>query len=67
MRASRFKERATSAMAVYVIMLVVFQLFLLSVMIEAFQSGNTSLAWSTATVSVISAILSGTVYWFLQP
>lgn len=67
MRASRFKERATSAMAVYIVMLVVFQLFLLSVAIEAFQSGNTALAWSTAAVSVISALLSGTVYWFLQP
>lgn len=67
MRASRFEERATSAMAVYIVMLVVFQLFLLSVAIEAFQSGNTALAWSTAAVSVISALLSGTVYWFLQP
>lgn len=54
-------------MAVYIVMLVVFQLFLLSVAIEAFQSGNTALAWSTAAVSVISALLSGTVYWFLQP
>lgn len=55
MRVSRHERRATSALAVYVIVLVGFQVFLITVAVEAFQTGDTRLGWATAAVSVVMA------------
>ena len=53
MRTSRQAQRTSSAVVVYVIVLVAFQVFLLTVAVEAFATGDARLAWSTATVSVV--------------
>jgi hypothetical protein len=46
---------ASSAVVVYVIILVAFQVFLITVAVEAFQTDEETLAWSTAAVSVVLA------------
>ena len=38
-------------MVIYVVILVAFQVFLLTVAVEAFAADDESLAWATATVS----------------
>ena len=56
MRASDRPPRRTSAAVVlYVIILVAFQVFLITVAVEAFQTDEESLAWATAAVSVVLA------------
>lgn len=48
-------RRPTSALLVYVIVLVAFQVFLITVAVEAFQTDEEMLAWATAGVSVALA------------
>lgn len=67
MRVSSRVERTTSALLVYVIILVAFQVFLITVAVEAFQTGDQELGWATAAVSVILAGLSGGLYRWLRP
>ena len=55
MRASERSRRASSAVVVYVIVLVAFQVFLITVAVEAFLTDEETLAWSTAAVSVVLA------------
>lgn len=54
-------------MAVYVIILVSFQVFLLTVAVEAFQADEEGLAWATAGVSVTLALASAALYRYLRP
>jgi hypothetical protein len=49
---SRRASRTSAAMPVYVILLVSFQIFLITVAVEAWADDNETLAWSTAGVSV---------------
>ncbi|MEZ5323262.1 MAG: hypothetical protein R2698_14550 [Microthrixaceae bacterium] len=67
MRASQRRKRASSAAAVYVIILVAFQVFLITVAVEAFLADNEGLAWATAAVSVGMAAISTVVWRYLQP
>ncbi len=67
MRVSSGARRSTSALLVYVIILVAFQVFLLTVAVEAFQTGDRPLAWATAAVSVVLAVLSAAIYRWLEP
>ena len=67
MRTSRQAPRTSSAIVVYVIILVAFQVFLLTVAVEAFAADDESLAWTTATVSVVLACGSAVVYRYLRP
>lgn len=67
MRASSQATRATSATVVYVIVLVSFQVFLLTVAVEAFQTDEEGLAWATAAVSVVLAGLSVGLHRYLRP
>ena len=48
MRTSERGRRTSSAVSLYVIILVAFQVFLITVAVEAFQTDHESLAWSTA-------------------
>jgi hypothetical protein len=59
--------RAPSAIAVYVIILVAFQVFLITVAVEAFQTDDEGLGWATAGVSV--ALFAGAAAFlrFLRP
>ena len=55
MRTSERGRRTSSAVSLYVIILVAFQVFLLTVAVEAFQTDHESLAWSTTAASVALA------------
>ncbi len=52
---------------IYVVILVAFQVFLLTVAVEAFAADDESLAWATATVSVVLAAGSVALYRYLRP
>ena len=67
MRTSEHATRASSAVVIYVVILVAFQVFLLTVAVEAFAADDESLAWTTASVSVVLAAGSAVVYRYLRP
>jgi hypothetical protein len=66
-RVSERSRRASSALALYVIVLVAFQVFLLTVAVEAFQTDEEGLAWATATVSVVLGLGCASLYHYLRP
>jgi hypothetical protein len=67
MRASERARRTSSAVVLYVIILVAFQVFLITVAVEAFQTDNESLGWATAAVSVALAAASALFLKYLRP
>ena len=67
MRASERATRASSAVVIYVIILVAFQVFLLTVAVEAFVTDDEPLAWATAAVSVTLAGASAVLLRYLRP
>jgi hypothetical protein len=66
-KSSTRARQTNSAVAVYVIILVAFQVFLITVAVDAFQTGNEGLAWATAAVSVAVAASAGILLRFLRP
>jgi hypothetical protein len=52
---------------VYIIILVSFQVFLITVAVEAFQTENKGLGWATAAVSVVVAVSAAVLLRFLRP
>jgi hypothetical protein len=66
-RVSERARRSTSALLLYVIILVAFQVFLITVAVEAFQTGDRPLAWATAAISVVLAALSALLLRYLRP
>ncbi|MFP3899652.1 MAG: hypothetical protein ACLFXM_02275 [Acidimicrobiia bacterium] len=54
-----------SAVGVYVIVLIVLQIFLLSVAIDAFHDDREALAWGAAVTSVLLAGSAGAIVWLL--
>ena len=67
MRVSEQRRRASSALVLYVIILVAFQVFLLTVAVEAFETGDQRLGWSTAGVSVALALASAVLLRYFRP
>ena len=67
MRASTRAQRASSAVVLYVIILVAFQVFLITVAVEAFQTDTESLAWATAAVSVALFAAAAAFLRYLRP
>ena len=67
MRTSERRRRASSAVTLYVIILVAFQVFLITVAVEAFQTDSESLAWATAAVSVVLAGAAAAFLRYLRP
>lgn len=67
MRVSVPTRRATSALVLYVIILVAFQVFLITVAVEAFQTDEEGLAWATAGVSLVLAAASAALLRYFQP
>jgi hypothetical protein len=61
------RKRTSSALAVYVIILVAFQVFLITVAVEAFLTDEEGLAWATAAVSVVIAAGSALFLRWLRP
>lgn len=60
-------RRASSAVLVYVVILVAFQVFLITVAAEAFLADEEGLAWATAVVSVVMAGASAAFLRYLRP
>ena len=54
-------------MSLYVIILVAFQVFLITVGVEAFQTDHESLAWATAVVSIVLAASAAAFLKYLRP
>lgn len=54
-------RRTAAAVPVYLILLMSLQVFLVTVVVEAFLIGDASLAWSTAVISVVLAA-AGTAF-----
>jgi hypothetical protein len=52
---------------VYVIILVAFQVFLITVAVEAFLTDEEALAWATAAVSVVLAAGAAAFLRWLRP
>ena len=67
MKVPTASSRATSALALYVIILVAFQVFLITVAVEAFQTDTESLAWATAGVSVALFVGAAAFLRYLRP
>jgi hypothetical protein len=53
MRTSPSRHRSSSAVVIYVIVLMAMQVFLVTVAAEAFLDDDEGLAWATAAVSVV--------------
>ena len=67
MRTSEHGRRTSSAVSLYVIILVAFQVFLITVGVEAFQTDHESLAWATAAVSIVLAASAAAFLKYLRP
>jgi len=60
-------RRTTNAVVIYLIILVSFQVFLITVAVEAFSTGSKSLAWSAAAVSIAVAVAAALFARYLRP
>ncbi|CAB4700601.1 MAG: hypothetical protein F2942_10185 [Actinobacteria bacterium] len=60
------RRRTTSAVLIYLIVLMSFQIFLVTVADQAFMTASKSLAWATAAVSVVLAFLAALCLRFLR-
>jgi hypothetical protein len=60
-------RRHSSAVVVYVIVLVALQVFLVTVAAEAFLSDDEGLAWATATISVVMFAAAASFLRYLKP
>lgn len=58
----RERTKLSSAVLVYVILLLSLQLFLLAVAAEAFLADETGLAWSATAVSTVLALIAVLFY-----
>ncbi len=67
MRASDRARRTSSAVVLYVIILLAFQVFLITVAVEAFQTDSESLAWASASVSVALFAAAAAFLRYLRP
>ena len=67
MRTSASGRRTSSAVVLYVIILLAFQVFLVTVAVEAFQTDSESLAWATAAVSVVLFVAAAAFLRYLRP
>jgi hypothetical protein len=62
----RSRRSVTSAVLVYLLLNVSLQIFLVTVAVDALQSGNDGLAWTTAVVSVVLAAGGALFYRYLR-
>jgi len=67
MRTSQRDRRVSSAVVVYIIVLMSLQVFLVTVAAEALLDDNESLAWATASLSVVLFIGAAAFLRFLRP
>lgn len=67
MRISERGRRTSSAVLIYVIILMGMQVFLVTVAAEAFLADEASLAWATAAVSVVLFAFAAGFLRYLRP
>ena len=67
MTASERGRRTSSAVLIYVIVLVSLQVFLITVAAEAFLADDEALAWATAAVSVVMAAGAVVFLRYMRP
>ncbi len=67
MNTSERARRASSAVVLYVIVIVAFQVFLITVAVEAFQTDAEGLAWATAIVSAVLFAAAAAFLRYLRP
>lgn len=60
------ERRAANVVVIYMIFLVAFQVFLITVAVEAFITVQKGLAWATAIVSVVLAASVGLFIRYLR-
>lgn len=61
----RRRTQASTAVLVFVVLLLSLQLFLLAVAAEAFLAGEPALAWSATAISAVLAAIAVLFYRFL--
>ena len=67
MRVSERGRRSSSAVLIYVIVLMAMQVFLVTVAAEAFLADEAGLAWATAIVSVVLFAAAAGFLRYLRP
>ena len=67
MRVSERGRRSSSAVLIYVIILMAMQVFLVTVAAEAFLADEADLAWATAIVSVVLFAAAASFLRYLRP
>lgn len=67
MRRSSHLSRGSSAVLIYVIVLMAMQVFLVTVAAEALLADDPGLAWSTAIVSVVLFVAAVGFLRYLRP
>lgn len=67
MSIGRRRQRTSSAVIVYVIILVSLQVFTVTVAVEAFITDDEAIAWATAGVSVALASMAAAFLRYLRP
>lgn len=67
MRVSQRGRRSSSAVLIYVIVLMSMQVFLVTVAAEAFLADEAGLAWATAVVSVVLFVAAAGFLRYLRP
>ena len=67
MRVSERGRRSSSAVLIYVIILMAMQVFLVTVAAEAFLADEADLAWATAIVSVVLFAFAASFLRYLRP
>lgn len=67
MRVDQRDRRSSSAVLIYVIILMAMQVFLVTVAAEAFLADEAGLAWATAAVSVVLFACAAGFLRYLRP
>ena len=67
MRVSERGRRSSSAVVIYVIILMAMQVFLVTVAAEALLADEAGLAWATAIVSVVLFAFAASFLRYLRP
>jgi hypothetical protein len=60
------RRKVTSAILVYVLLLLILQIFLVTVAAEGFLDGDATLAWSATSISVVLALIAALFYRYLR-
>lgn len=60
------RRKVTTAVLVYVLLLLSLQIFLLTVAVEGFLAREAGLAWVATAISIVLAVIASLFYRFLR-